>query len=48
MEKEKASTKIQVDFSSNIPMIKILDTKQNTTLFQIHLPAQELISMQTN
>lgn len=40
--------KINVDLSSHMPTIKIVNSQTQTTLFQINLPTQNLVSSQMN
>jgi hypothetical protein len=48
LPKYKSQTQIQLDFSSHIPIIKIVNIEQNKVLFQLYFPPQELVSTNSN
>lgn len=37
--------KIGLDLSSSLPAVRILDTKQSSTLFWVHLPPKQLVGI---
>jgi len=45
LTKYKNQTQIQLNFSSHIPIIKIIDIVKNKTLFQLYFPPQKLINI---
>jgi hypothetical protein len=48
LAKYKNQIEIQLDFSSHIPIIKIVDTSKTKILFQLYFPPQELTKIDSN
>lgn len=48
LPKYKNQVQIQLDFTSHIPVIKIVDIQKTKILFQLYFPPQELINVNAN